>query len=638
MACCGIYAALAMLVFGHFGALGPSHLAGDGSDDAVSQVWWLAWTAYALTHGQDVFVTHWLNYPAGQNFGVNGSMLTLGIISLPITKLFGPVVTWNIAVRLALASSATSMCFVVRRWTTTWGAAFVGGLLYGFSGYMLWNGGNGTYLFLIFVPLPPIFFLLLHEILVRQRWPPGRTGILLAVVITLQFFIFTEVMASMLVMGFIATGLYLAINHRDLASRSRYMAKAFACTLGATLLCLGYPSWVTLAGPQHVNGAPFSPASLALFPSDLLGPVIPNGEWLHPSFLTMTDPTILYPIRDLESGQMYLGIPLVVAVVMFCVFFRRRREIPFAGAMAAIAFILSLGSRLYVGGHETSVLLPFAAFYHLPVLSGFLAARFSLYTCLFTSVMFAVGVDELWPRLLRLRSLSTRSPWMRRAMGIVVIGVMALAATIPLVPRSAHPTTPTNVPAFFTSGDVKAIPAGSVTLAFPYTDHVSDALENSSALEQSVMIDQAAAGMRFKLIGGFGWFPSPTGHFGFNGPAALEPQSVQDLFDVGLAGGTPDQRATLSTTNLTADIRHFLDSYHVETVVVIKVGAHPGLVESAITSAIGPPVDEGGVMVWLQVQRRVAEYRPAPVRTAFDAPSRSSPMDLSLGSRTGAAQ
>ena len=203
--CCGLYIVLAMVMYGHFSSLGPSHMTGTVSSDAIEQVWWLAWTAFAVPHGHNVLFAQWQNYPAGQNFGVNGSMLALGVLFMPITKLFGPVVTWNIALRLAVALSASSMCLVLRRWTTWWPAAFVGGLIYGFSAYMAYYGSD--YLFLVFVPLPPVIFLLLHEILVRQHWRPGRTGALLGVVCALQFFIWPEVLVGAVLMGAIAIAL-----------------------------------------------------------------------------------------------------------------------------------------------------------------------------------------------------------------------------------------------------------------------------------------------------------------------------------------------------------------------------------------------------------------------------------------------
>ena len=241
-----------MVVYGHFGSLGPGHMTGTFSSDAIDQVWWLAWTAFALPHGHNVFSAQWQNYPAGQNFGVNGSMLALGVLFMPITKLFGPVVAWNIALRLAVALSASSMCLVLRRWTTWWPAAFVGGLLYGFSAYIAYYGDN--YLFLVFVPLPPVIFLLLHEILVRQHWRPGRTGALLGVVCTLQFFIWSEVLASTVVMGVVAVVLFLLVSRHQVAERRRYAVTAFAYSLGVGGLLLLFPVIYALAGPQSIRG------------------------------------------------------------------------------------------------------------------------------------------------------------------------------------------------------------------------------------------------------------------------------------------------------------------------------------------------------------------------------------------------
>ena len=62
------------------------------------------------------------------------------------------------------------MFFVLRRYTTWIPAAFIGGLLYGFSPYMVGQGEG--HIFLMLAPVPPVMFLLLDEILVRQsaRW------------------------------------------------------------------------------------------------------------------------------------------------------------------------------------------------------------------------------------------------------------------------------------------------------------------------------------------------------------------------------------------------------------------------------------------------------------------------------------
>jgi hypothetical protein len=565
-----------MLVFGHFTGLGPGHISGNGSIDAIVQIWWLEWMAFALPHGLDVFSTQWLNYPAGVNFGVvGGSSLSLGLLLLPITKVFGPAVAWNIAVRFALVASATSMCLVLRRWTTWWPAAFLGGLLYGFSAYTFYNGSNGAYLFLIFVPLPPLIFLILHEILVRQKWRPEAAGMLLAAVCAVQFFISTEVLASTVVMGVIATAVYLVIERRDFSERWPYAATAFGYGLGGACLLLAYPAWVTFAGPQHLNGPPFSPAQLALLPSDLYGAVISNGEWLHVS--SMPSPVYFYPVAQAESAQMYLGLPLLLVLGGLVVVFRRQRVILFAAIMAVIAYVLSLGSPLWVDGRRTSIPLPFAVFEHIPVLDGFLAARFALFTILFGAAIFAMGLDELWVLL--------RARW-SRGLALVSIGVLSAAVAIPLLPAHVHPSTPVATPSVFAS-DV--IPSGSVVLAYPYPDVHS----------QQIMLDQAIGGMRFKLIGGYGSFPSPTGRYGTTNPASLRPRAVQELFDGAFSGRPPP------AGDLTPALRSFLRRYGVQVVVVVPTGDDPRLVVDRLTAAIGPPVHVGGTAVWLHVQHHL---------------------------------
>src|ERR1700692_2371016 len=69
--CFAVYGVLAMVVYGHFGSLGPGHMTGTIGPDAIDQVWWLAWTAFALPHGHNVFSAQWQKHPAGENFRAN---------------------------------------------------------------------------------------------------------------------------------------------------------------------------------------------------------------------------------------------------------------------------------------------------------------------------------------------------------------------------------------------------------------------------------------------------------------------------------------------------------------------------------------------------------------------------------------
>ena len=243
--CYSLYVLLAIATYGS-GSL-SSTMVGIKWNDTVEQIWWLGWTAHALPNVHSLFLTNGQNYPYGQNFGVNGSMLALGTLFAPITRVFGPVVSYNVLLRLALASSAASMCFVLRRWTKWWPAAFVGGLLYGFSAY---TSNFGGYLFLIFVPLPPLILMVLHEMFVRQKWRAGVTGLLLGVLCALQFFIWVEVLAGTLVIGTLGVAVLLVVTRDQFREPMALRRDLNRLLLGCCLPAARVPAGVYIFRPS----------------------------------------------------------------------------------------------------------------------------------------------------------------------------------------------------------------------------------------------------------------------------------------------------------------------------------------------------------------------------------------------------
>jgi hypothetical protein len=603
-ACCALYLFLATATYG-FATLGPSHMAGSrDSMDSVEQIWWLAWVAHAFPHVRQLFLAQGQNYPYGQNFGVQGSMLALGVLLLPITKVFGPIVTWNVLVRLTVAASATSMCFVLRRWTSWWPAAFLGGLIYAYCGYFT---ALSLYPFLAFVPLPPLIFLLLHEILIRQSWRPAVSGALLGLVCVVQFFVSTEVLALSIVTGAIAAAILVVVWRRSVVAHWHYAAHALAWAVGVACILLAYPLWFTFAGPQHLIGAPHTVAYWAdLLPTDLLSLFNQGGPLATPS---------LYFGRVL-----FLGWPLVVSLGCFAVFFRKRREILFAGVMALICFVLSLGPSLWVDGRHTAIPLPAIIFDHLPVLDGLQMARFAVMTAMFAAGMFAIGIEELWRRLRESGAVAgLTSPWRAASCVVIVCALILATVVIPMMPRQTRLAQSTNVPTFFTSRAEDSIPAGSVVLAYPYPDLVSSGVWLVPV--PRLLLYQAVGGMRFQLIGGYGYFPSPTGKGGTINPSELEPPSVQALFDVALAN-PPLQRQILSRRDLTNDLRSFLRRYKVQTVLVVpppatyEIGGRqyrgdlPSALIGQLTDAIGPSDKENRIDAWFHVARRLGRVSP----------------------------
>jgi len=602
LVCLGVYAALAAIDFGHFQSLGPATMVGPRNADQIAQVWWLAWAQFALAHGHSPFFTDWQNFPVGFNFGMNGSMFALGVPFSPLTTVFGPVVTWNVLLRLSLVVSAFSMCLVLRRFTTWWPAAFAGGLLYGFSCYE--TGNAAGYLFLVFVPLPPLILLLFYEILVRQRWNAVWGGVLFALSCTAQYLIFAEVLAATVLMGAVASGLYLLFNRRSVSLKSPYLRTAGISAVIAGVLAAGFPLVFTFFGPQHAKGPPNSPTALAQLHGDLLGPFMPGyAQRLNtPHFRSV------WLLHLTNSAMMYMGVPLFVAIVVTVYLLRRRGIVLMCGVMAGFSLILSMGSVLYVNGRDTNIPLPFVVLANFPILNGLLSTRLSLFTFLFGSAVIAIGVDVLHRRLRSDRSGGSSSRLRRAAAAAAAMTLVAVVAA-PMLPYRSQPTSPTGESAFFASTASARIPTGSVVLAYPYPDapflparpgHPS---VYTFAPINNALVDQAVSGMRFKIVGGYSWRPT-KGTYGSPHPSRLLPVSVPTLFTTSFFGyANPTETKILEHADLAADLRLFLRRYQVDTVVVLPLGHDPALVRAVLTAAIGPPTKEaGGALVWFNLQ------------------------------------
>ena len=533
--CLGLYLILTVVEFGPSTSLGAGRIAVEGGADGADQIWFLAWTQYALAHGHNPFFSQWQSFPTGLNVIDDTSMVALGAIFSPITSLFGPIVTWNVLLRLAVVASAFSMCLVLRRWTRWWPAAFLGGLIYGFSAYVTFNL---VHLFLVFVPLPPLMFLLLHEILVRQRWRPGWTGAILGALCGVQYLISSEILVSTALMGAIATVLYLIVRRADLAMKWRYIRTSLAYTIVVGGVLLVYPLLFTLFGPEHLYGAPQSPATLTSQHGDLLSPVAPlSTEWLSPVLLKS-----VFAQVSTKGETLYLGLPLIVMMAATVVWLRHRLIVLLASAMAVVAFVLSLGQRLYVDGHYTKIPLPFEVLAHMPYLKSLLAIRFSLFTVMFAAGIVSIGLDELYRRMSR----SNRPSWLAaRWRGIAAAALplaLAVVMSLPLIASSAQQATPSHVAPFFTSSTVDVIPNGSVVLAYPYPKAPQTGRAYTDLVDQ-VLLDQAVSHMRFKLIGGYGWWPVPNAAGASPNAPSLEPLAVEEFFDSAFYGSaTPLNR------------------------------------------------------------------------------------------------
>ncbi len=105
---------------------------GSGRDPEIF-VWSFAWWQHALATGQNPFVSHAVYAPDGINLAWATSVPGLAIPFVPLTWLFGPVASYNVAALLLPAAAAWTAFLLCRYLTGALWPSLVGGYLFGFS-------------------------------------------------------------------------------------------------------------------------------------------------------------------------------------------------------------------------------------------------------------------------------------------------------------------------------------------------------------------------------------------------------------------------------------------------------------------------------------------------------------------------
>lgn len=548
-------------------------------------MWFLNWTPWALADGRNPFVTDHIGFPGGANLLWNTAMFLPGLILAPVTAALGAVVTYNTLVTANVALSAwcaflAFRCFDVRPW-----AAFVGGLVYGFSPYMLAHSAEHPNLTAAY--LPPLLLVLLAEILVRQRHPPWRSGGVLGLLAVAQLLVSEELLASQALAGAIGAGL-LAVLHRDqIAAKARHAGQALAVAAGVFAVIAAWPLAVQFFGPHRYRGAAQRPG---LFVTDLANLVVPTKfQQLAPDFAVARSQW--WTGNPLEWNA-YLGIPLIALLVVIAVRLWSRPMVRLASLLAVAMVVLSLGATLHVNGHELGLPLPWRLFSWLPLAEHLLTNRLMLYVDLMAALLIAIWMDHLASA----RAGTGAAPRWKVAGG----GAAVVVALVPLVPAVPYPSSPRRVPEFFTSAAVRRIPEGSVALIAPW----------QQLYPADSMLWQVAADMRFRMAQGSFLGPDKDGRRMYGTP--LSSLSLT-MLEVQQRGEEPELDDDLRA-RLLADMAE----RQVDTVIVGSMRNRDTMI-GLFSQLVGrQPERTGGVAVWWNVStgRPGAEQR-SDERSAF---------------------
>jgi hypothetical protein len=564
----------AVVLWWHVWSGHPSAVLSCGCGDPAQEVWFMAWPAWAITHLHSLLFSGAVNVPDGANLLSNTSGTLVGVVLAPVTWLFGPVASTNVALTLAPALSAWA-CFAAIRPLVTWKAgAIPAALVYGYSSAIVTSVAFGHVSVTVLV-IPPFLFTTLYEIVIRQEHSVRRDGLLLAALLVAQFFISPEILVMCLLLAVAGLVVVMAAGWRQVRLRAGHALPALGLGAGVTVVLLAYPVWFGLAGPQAVTGVLFALAPISGVP--LSGLLVP-GPYGAPAGASIR--FFGYLGRSGPPAD-YVGAGLAAATLGAVVLGRRRALTWLLLFLAAATFWLALGGYLISGpawlGHPW---LPWRDLSKLPLLREILPDQFVPLLTLFVAFLLAVGLDAL--HVVHRRPTSWAASH-RAGVSAAVTAAVAVVAIVPVFVTFGAPlrVVPVRTPAYLRDAAPR-LPAGRVLLTVPFA--VSGTAQP--------MLWQAVEGMHFRLAGAALKTPGPGGGpVGAGAPGSAR-RILADLTLVGTAlpAGTPAQLAT---------VRRALRAWQVDQVVIAGASRDPVYASGFFTMALGvAPAYVRGAWVW----------------------------------------
>ena len=574
----GAYLALAAGLF-NAAWRSPAQLAVGGGADVPYTIWFMRWVPFALAHGWNPLLTDYLDYPSGVNLMWNGLFPLPAILLAPVTMAFGPVVARNLLMTLAVGGSAFSAFVAISRYVAHRGGAFLGGLLYGFSPFMLAQSLGHLQLTVAFIP--PLLLLALDDVVHTQRRSVLWAGLWFGALGALQLWSGEEMLATEALVAVIGVALLAALHPTAVRAHAPYAARAGAVAAATALTLAAFPLAVQFFGPQRVGGT-LQP--LNIYASDLVNFVLPTRiqAFAPAAALQVTDQLT----GNLTEWNAYLGIPLIALIAVMVTRAWHSAVLRLSAVLGLTVAILSMGITLHVGGTMTALPIPmlalafprvrhgvpgktmlftitaaWAALALLPTVRNILPNRLMLYVFLFAGILLAMFVA--WAA----RAVSAR----RRLLG----GLLVALALVPLAPRLPFPSQAVTSPPFFTAEAAHVLPAGAVALVAPYArGGYADA-----------MLWQADSGMAFRMPEGYAFVPGPS----LSPPPSALGDRMIEIERQGGSGVDPVRRQAMLGN---------LATWQVRTVVVGPM-AHQADMIAFFTDLLGrAPVERGGVYLF----------------------------------------
>jgi hypothetical protein len=414
----------------------------------------------------------------------------------------------------------------------------------------------------------------------------------------------------------------------------RHARGGLSLAIGIPLVILAYPVVFMLYGRQSLGG----PAHGGEFSADLLGALFPTSfmrfapaAWIRMGTSFVQTSAGGGPIGDYTENGSYLGIPLLCLCLYLTIRYWRDRWMRFLAGSIVVIYFFTLGAQLQVGGHYTAIKLPFAWLSQFPVFDNILPVRMAFLVTLFVALLLGYGLGQARKSQRDARATHSHERERSRRQRVCaflesgLLVVLVTTSAIALIPRvPMYPDPSATVPSYFATSAVDRIPEGQPVLMFPYPYRYNT----------NPQLWQSMAGMRFRLIGGYGIFPgtnTSTDSYGEAGsPPIITAFLVRATMGSVPGGSLLPENVPTDPGRLVHAMRRYLRRQNVGTVLWVDDRANqnwgqccgaspdPTPVYELFVDTLGQPtVVDGPVAAWYDVKGTLARStRQATTRTS----------------------
>ncbi|MHB8362029.1 MAG: hypothetical protein ACYDBX_00195 [Patescibacteria group bacterium] len=409
--------------------LHSSTITGIGPDTKLF-IWFLQWWPYAIFHGINPFISYVTNVPYGVNIAWTTSIPFLSLIFYPITYIGGVYISYNLIVLLSFPLAAFTMFLLSLEFTNKKYIAFIGGLIFGFSPYMIAQGSS--HIDLSFIAIVPLIYLIFIKFLKCdfKKEKIYKYSILFSLLVLIQVLISLEIAFTsicFLILGLAIYSLFKKIEYKIIL---RFFILSFII-IGVIFLPYAY---FMFFGAFRPHGHLFTPGS---YSTDFLSIIFPTPI-LRLSGSVFQSITSSYSNGNLSEITGYISIPFMMVIVIATIRYWENMKIKILSILFFIAIILSFGPYLIIDGIKTKVPMPWIIFYKLPIFSSIITERLSLYGFLFGGLIFVVFFDQYLSKKINIKKIS-------------IFLIFTLGIIIFYLPKIPLYTTKLYTPQFFTN-------------------------------------------------------------------------------------------------------------------------------------------------------------------------------------------